>query len=36
MLLRGMDEIDLTLAHLAEIEAAEAADRAARPWLYSS
>jgi 3-isopropylmalate/(R)-2-methylmalate dehydratase small subunit len=34
MLLGGMDEIDLTLSRLPEIEAAEARDRAARPWLY--
>lgn len=34
MLQRGVDEIDLTLSHLADIEAAEARDRALRPWLY--
>ena len=31
-LLKGRDDIDLTLAHAAEIAAFEAADRAARPW----
>ena len=36
MLLCGMEEIDLTLSHLSEIEAAEARDRAARPWLFRS
>jgi len=35
MLLQGQDEIGLTLSRLAEIEAAEAADRRKRPWLYS-
>ena len=34
MLLQGVDEIGLTLSRLAEIEAAEAADRRRRPWLY--
>jgi 3-isopropylmalate/(R)-2-methylmalate dehydratase small subunit len=34
MLLRGMDEIGLTLSRLTDIEAAEARDRQQRPWLY--
>jgi 3-isopropylmalate/(R)-2-methylmalate dehydratase small subunit len=34
MLLHGQDEIGLTLARLAQIEAAEAGDRRKRPWLY--
>ena len=34
MLLQGVYEIGLTLSRLAEIEAAEAADRHRRPWLY--
>jgi 3-isopropylmalate/(R)-2-methylmalate dehydratase small subunit len=34
MLLRGMDEIGLTLSRLTDIEAAEARDRQRRPWLY--
>lgn len=34
MLLEGLDAIDLTLKHLADIEAFFAADRAARPWIY--
>ena len=35
MLLQGLDEIGLTLTRVAEIEAAEAADRQKRPWLYA-
>ena len=35
-LLRGLDEIDLTLAHDAEIAAFQAADRARRPWIYGA
>lgn len=34
MLLRGLDEIDLTLGHAAEIEQFRARDRARRPWAY--
>jgi len=35
MLLMGLNEIAHTLTRLPEIEAAEARDRAARPWLYA-
>jgi 3-isopropylmalate/(R)-2-methylmalate dehydratase small subunit len=34
MLLRGLDAIDLTLQHRDAIAAWQAADRAARPWIY--
>ena len=34
MLLEGLDAIDLTLKHRADIDAFFAADRAARPWIY--
>ncbi len=34
MLLAGLDEIDLTWQHRAEIEAFEAADRQQRPWVW--
>ena len=34
MLLEGLDAIDLTLKHRADIDAFLAADRAARPWIY--
>ena len=34
MLLRGVDEIELTLARRAEIEAFRGRDRARRPWAY--
>lgn len=34
MLLEGLDAIDLTLKHRADIDAFLAADRAARPWMY--
>lgn len=34
MLLEGLDAIDLTLKHQAEIAAFQAADEAARPWIY--
>jgi len=34
MLLEGLDAIDLTLKHKAEIAAFLAADRRARPWIY--
>jgi 3-isopropylmalate/(R)-2-methylmalate dehydratase small subunit len=34
MLIEGLDGIDLTLKHHAEIAAFRAADRAARPWAY--
>ncbi len=35
-LLRGLDEVDLTLARAAEIDAFQAADRARRPWIYGA
>ena len=34
MLLEGVDEIDVTLARSAELEAFRERDRAARPWAY--
>lgn len=34
MLLEGLDAIDLTFKHRAEIAAFQAADRRARPWIY--
>ena len=34
MLLEGLDAIDLTLKHRADIDAFLAADRVARPWVY--
>lgn len=34
MLLEGLDVIELTLKHKAQIAAFQAADRAARPWIY--
>ena len=34
MLLEGLDAIDLTFKHRAEIAAFQAADRKARPWIY--
>lgn len=34
MLLEGLDAIDLTLKHRADIDAFLARDRAARPWIY--
>jgi len=34
MLLEGLDEIGLTLARAAEIDAFQAADRARRPWVW--
>ena len=34
MLLEGLDVIDLTLKHRADIDAFLAADRAARPWIH--
>ena len=34
MLLEGLDAIDLTLKHRAEIDAFLGQDRAARPWIY--
>ncbi len=34
MLLEGLDAIDLTLKHKAEIAAFQAADRTERPWIY--
>lgn len=34
MLLEGLDAIDLTFKHRAEIAAFQQADRAARPWIY--
>jgi 3-isopropylmalate/(R)-2-methylmalate dehydratase small subunit len=34
MLLEGLDPIDLTLKHQADIAAWQARDRAARPWIY--
>ena len=34
MLLEGLDAIDLTLKHNADIRAFQAADRQARPWIY--
>ncbi|RYY27070.1 MAG: 3-isopropylmalate dehydratase small subunit [Sphingomonadales bacterium] len=34
MLLEGLDAIDLTFKHKAEIAAFQAADRSARPWIY--
>ncbi|MBA4747197.1 MAG: 3-isopropylmalate dehydratase small subunit [Sphingopyxis sp.] len=36
MLIEGLDAIDLTLKHRAEIAAWQAADRKARPWIYLS
>jgi 3-isopropylmalate/(R)-2-methylmalate dehydratase small subunit len=35
-LLRGLDEVSLTLQRDGEIKAFQAADRAARPWIYSA
>jgi 3-isopropylmalate/(R)-2-methylmalate dehydratase small subunit len=35
MLLRGVDEIELTLSRSSEIESFRAADRKKRPWSYS-
>lgn len=34
MLLRGVDEIDVTLSHAAQIEAYREQDRQRRPWAY--
>lgn len=34
MLIEGLDAIDLTLKHQADIAAWQARDRAARPWIY--
>lgn len=34
MLLEGLDAIELTLKHQAQIAAFQAADRQARPWIY--
>jgi 3-isopropylmalate/(R)-2-methylmalate dehydratase small subunit len=34
ILLEGLDAIDLTLKHSADIDAFAARDRAARPWIY--
>ena len=34
MLLEGLDAIDLTFKHKADIAAFQAADRIARPWIY--
>ncbi|MFM7708267.1 MAG: 3-isopropylmalate dehydratase small subunit, partial [Gammaproteobacteria bacterium] len=34
MLLEGLDAIDLTLKHRADIDAFLVRDRAARPWVY--
>jgi 3-isopropylmalate/(R)-2-methylmalate dehydratase small subunit len=34
MLLEGLDAIDLTFKHRADIAAFQAADRTARPWIY--
>jgi 3-isopropylmalate/(R)-2-methylmalate dehydratase small subunit len=34
MLLEGLDAIDLTLKHAAQIAAFQRADRQARPWIY--
>ena len=34
MLLEGLDAIDLSFKHKAEIAAFQAADREARPWIY--
>lgn len=34
MLLEGLDAIDLTFKHRADIAAFQAADRKARPWIY--
>jgi 3-isopropylmalate/(R)-2-methylmalate dehydratase small subunit len=34
MLLEGLDAIDLTLKHRADIDAFFASDRVARPWIY--
>jgi 3-isopropylmalate/(R)-2-methylmalate dehydratase small subunit len=36
MLVEGLDEIGLTLTRVAELEAFETRDRAARPWLYTA
>lgn len=36
MLLEGLDGIDLTLKHRADIEAFVARDRLERPWIYST
>ena len=33
-LLMGLDEVDLTLARAAEIDAFQAADKSRRPWIY--
>lgn len=35
MLLSGLDTIDLTWQHRAQIEAFEAADRQRRPWIWT-
>lgn len=35
MLIEGLDEIALTLTRAADLDAFEARDRAARPWLYT-
>jgi 3-isopropylmalate/(R)-2-methylmalate dehydratase small subunit len=35
-LLRGLDEVSLTLRRNDEIKAFQAADRAVRPWIYSA
>lgn len=34
MLLEGLDAVDLTLKHGAEIAAWQARDRVERPWIY--
>ena len=36
MLLEGLDGIDLTLKHRADIDAFVARDRLQRPWIYST
>ncbi|MGA0800860.1 MAG: 3-isopropylmalate dehydratase small subunit, partial [Steroidobacteraceae bacterium] len=36
MLLEGLDGIDLTLKHRADIDAFVARDRVQRPWIYST
>ncbi|MDH5264405.1 MAG: 3-isopropylmalate dehydratase small subunit [Betaproteobacteria bacterium] len=35
MMLEGLDDIDLTLSRAGEIEAFQARDRVARPWIWS-
>ena len=36
LLLEGMDEIDLAARHLCDVDAWQARDRAARPWIYAA